>query len=65
VNESIQALVTSLKSKENAISIGIEEVEAAEWTEKVQNPDMSAKPNTIYKHSANSIEALADLDRRT
>lgn len=53
--ELTQALVKTLGSKETSISVGIEDVEQAEWADKVQKPDISAKPKTIYKHSANSI----------
>lgn len=34
------------------ISVAIEEVPAAEWQEKVYQPDILAKPQTLYKKPA-------------
>jgi 4-oxalocrotonate tautomerase len=51
-NELTKTVMKVLNSKEASISVGIEDVDPADWTEKVQRPDIAAKPNTIYKHSA-------------
>ena len=50
--EFTKTVMKVLNSKETSISVGIEDVSPADWTEKVQKPDIDAKPNTIYKHSA-------------
>jgi 4-oxalocrotonate tautomerase len=34
---------------EESVSVGIEDVEPKDWTEKVYKPDIIAKPDTIYK----------------
>jgi 4-oxalocrotonate tautomerase len=51
-DELTRTVIKVLNSKETAISVGIEEVEASDWAEKVQKPDISEKLSTIYKHSA-------------
>jgi 4-oxalocrotonate tautomerase len=51
-DELTKTVMKVLNSKETSISVGIEDVSPADWTEKVQKPDIDAKPNTIYKHSA-------------
>ena len=47
--EITQALMTTLNYGEESVSVGIEEVDAKDWMEKVYNPEIRAKPNTIYK----------------
>ena len=51
-DELTKTVMKVLNSKETSISVGIEDVSPAVWTEKVQKPDIDAKPNTIFKHSA-------------
>lgn len=34
---------------DDAISVGIEDVQPADWAEKVYRPDILAKPENIYK----------------
>jgi 4-oxalocrotonate tautomerase len=34
---------------DEAISVGIEDVQPVDWTEKVYRPDILAKPENIYK----------------
>lgn len=34
---------------DEAISVGIEDVQPADWAEKVYRPDILAKPENIYK----------------
>jgi 4-oxalocrotonate tautomerase len=41
-----QAVMTTLSYGEESVSVGIEEVDAKEWMEKVYNPDIRAKPKT-------------------
>lgn len=51
-DELTKAVIKVLKSKEASISIGIEDIDPADWAEKVHKPDISAKLDTIYKQSA-------------
>jgi 4-oxalocrotonate tautomerase len=44
-----KAVVETLKSGEDSVSVGIEDVRAEDWTEQVYKPDIIAKPRTIYK----------------
>ena len=44
-----QAVMTTLSYGEESVSVGIEEVDAKDWMEKVYNPEIRAKPKTIYK----------------
>ena len=48
--EIAQAVMTTLSYGEESVSVGIEEVDAKDWMEKVYNPEIRAKPNTIYKN---------------
>jgi len=41
--------VTAVGAGEDAISVGIEDVEPKDWAEKVYKPDIISKPATIYK----------------
>jgi 4-oxalocrotonate tautomerase len=47
--ELTRAVISTLKSGEESISVGIEDVEPADWTEKVYKPEILGKPKTIYK----------------
>ena len=44
-----EAVMSALNYGEESVSIGIEEVEPKDWTEKVYKPDIIGKPDTIYK----------------
>jgi len=44
-----EAVMSALNYVEESVSVGIEEVEPKEWTEKVYKPDIIGKPDTIYK----------------
>jgi 4-oxalocrotonate tautomerase len=44
-----QAVMRNLRYGEESVSVGFEEVSAKDWTERVYNPDILAKPETIYK----------------
>ena len=41
--------MTTLKYGEESVSVGFEEIESKDWTEKVYKPDILGKPDTIYK----------------
>jgi 4-oxalocrotonate tautomerase len=47
--EVTKAVMATLKYGEESISVGIEDVEQKDWTEKVYKPDILGKPQTIYK----------------
>lgn len=47
--ELTKAVVATLNSGEESVSIGIEDVEPKDWTEKVYKPDILSKHQTIYK----------------
>jgi 4-oxalocrotonate tautomerase len=47
--EITTAIMSSADCKESAVSVSIEDVDLNEWTEKVYNPDILAKPDTLYK----------------
>jgi 4-oxalocrotonate tautomerase len=50
LTEAILKDVMSLLSvSEEAVSVGIEEVNSGEWTEKVYKPDIQNKWQTLYK----------------
>jgi len=44
-----EAVMSTLHYGEESVSVGIEEVKAADWTEQVYKPDIIAKRGTIYK----------------
>jgi len=48
-DEITRAVMTTLKSAEESVSVGIEDVEPPDWAEKVYRPDILGKPATIYK----------------
>lgn len=43
------AVTDVMGSKDAAISVGIEEFDPADWTDKVFTPDITQKAATIYK----------------
>lgn len=45
----VKDVMESLGSKKETISVAIEEFDPQEWTEKVYNPEIVAKANTLYK----------------
>jgi len=47
--EITEAVMSTLHYGEESVSVGIEEVKAADWTEQVYKPDIIAKRGTIYK----------------
>lgn len=44
-----QAVTAVLNYGEDAVSVGMEEVEPSAWMDKVYEPDIAAKPEQIYK----------------
>ena len=44
-----RAVTSTLNYGEGSVSVGIEDVEPKDWTEKVYKPDIIAKPDTIYR----------------
>jgi 4-oxalocrotonate tautomerase len=47
--EITKAVTSTLGLGEASVSIGIEDVEQKDWTGHVYEPDILAKPETIYK----------------
>jgi 4-oxalocrotonate tautomerase len=47
--ELTKVVMATLGSKKEAISVGIEDVPQADWAKLVHEPDVVAKPDTIYK----------------
>jgi 4-oxalocrotonate tautomerase len=44
-----KSVMDVLNYGEEAVSVGVEEVEPQQWAEQVYKPDILAKPQTIYK----------------
>jgi 4-oxalocrotonate tautomerase len=47
--EITKAVMATLKYGEESVSVGIEEVNSQDWTDKVYKPDILGKADTIYK----------------
>lgn len=47
--EITRTVMSVLGSKQESISVGIEDVASEDWAELVSKPDVLAKPETIYK----------------
>jgi 4-oxalocrotonate tautomerase len=47
--EITKAVMATLHYGEESVSVAMEEVRAVDWTEKVYNPDIFAKRDTLYK----------------
>jgi len=47
--EVTKVVMSTLNYGEESVSVGIEDVEPKDWTEKVYKPDILGKPQTIYK----------------
>ncbi|WP_198024749.1 hypothetical protein [Bradyrhizobium sp. Cp5.3] len=45
----LAASLITLNYGEESVSVGIEDVEPRDWTERVCKPDIVGKPDTIYK----------------
>jgi 4-oxalocrotonate tautomerase len=44
-----KAVMASTGHGEDAVSVSIEDVAPADWTENVYKPDINAKPELLYK----------------
>jgi 4-oxalocrotonate tautomerase len=44
-----QAVMDGAQCPESAVSVGIEDVEPADWVERVYKPDIIGKEATLYK----------------
>jgi len=44
-----EAVTSTLNYGEESVSIGIEDVEPKDWTERVYKTDIIGKPDTIYR----------------
>ena len=44
-----RAVMQTLHYGEESVSVGVEEVPANAWMSRVYEPDIQAKPDTIYK----------------
>jgi 4-oxalocrotonate tautomerase len=44
-----RAVMEGAQCAEAAVSVSIEDVDPADWTEKVYKPDIMSKPDTLYK----------------
>jgi 4-oxalocrotonate tautomerase len=44
-----RAMIDSIGTKEEVISVGIEDVMPDDWMDEVAKPEIQAKANTIYK----------------
>jgi len=47
--EVTKVIMLNAGCDENAVSIGIEDIELQNWTEQVFKPDILSKASTIYK----------------
>jgi 4-oxalocrotonate tautomerase len=47
--EVTKAVMAGANCSEDAVSVSIEDVEPADWTETVFKPDILAKPDRLYK----------------
>ena len=47
--EITKAVMTALKTGEESVSVGIEDIKPEDWTEKVYKTDILGKPENIYK----------------
>jgi 4-oxalocrotonate tautomerase len=44
-----KAVMTTANCTEDAVSVGIEDVAAQDWTATVYNPDIAGKTGTLFK----------------
>jgi 4-oxalocrotonate tautomerase len=49
VEEIVKNVVVIAKCEEKSVSVAIEEIEPADWPEKVYKPDILGKPDILYK----------------
>lgn len=51
----VKDVVDIIGNGENSVSVAIEEVDSADWKEKVYKPDILDKPETLYKKPGYSM----------
>lgn len=44
-----RAVMAGAQCPEAAVSVSIEDIDPADWTEEVYKPDIMGKPDTLYK----------------
>ena len=44
-----QAIMAAAGSTEAAVSVSVEDIAPDDWTEKVYRPDITARPDILYK----------------
>lgn len=47
--EICKTVMAVLNQGEESVSVGVEDIEPADWVEKVYKPDILTKPGKIYK----------------
>jgi len=47
--EITKAVMTALQADADSISVAVEDIKPADWTEKVYKPDILSNPKKIYK----------------
>ena len=47
--EVTKAIMASVNCAEQSVSVSIEDVEPNDWTEKVYKPEITQKPEILYK----------------
>jgi 4-oxalocrotonate tautomerase len=47
--EITKVIMLTANCKEDAVSVGIEDVEASDWVETVYKPDIIGKADTLFK----------------
>ena len=47
--EVTKAIMATTNCAETSVSVGVEDVASADWTEMVYKPDIIDKPDSIYK----------------
>jgi 4-oxalocrotonate tautomerase len=48
-SEITNVVMATLHYGEESVSVAMEEIQAADWTERVYKPDILAKRSTLYK----------------
>jgi 4-oxalocrotonate tautomerase len=62
-----KAVMASTGHGEEAVSVSVEDVEPADWTEKVYRPDINSKPELLYKkpdYNPLSVASEAEIIER-
>jgi 4-oxalocrotonate tautomerase len=54
--EIAKCVIETLHSKDESVSVAIEEISSQEWAEKVYKPEIQNKWDTLYKKPGYTIE---------